>query len=81
MFKAMAKEGFLRENRAYLRLPKTVQAKSFSLNDMVTSIEPVAVSTAKTSPYYYTLDGLRLQGKPHTPGVYIFNGQKMVIAK
>ena len=52
--------------------------KDFSVNIVDTSgisaiINPDAPAT------WYTLDGIRLKAKPTTPGIYVENGQKVII--
>ena len=36
-------------------------------------------STAAADNYYYSLDGRRINQKPHKPGIYIHNGKKVVV--
>ena len=49
---------------------------------------PTAVTTPETNPqpstapddnHYYSLDGRRINQKPHKPGIYIHNGKKVVV--
>ena len=44
-----------------------------------TGLTPIPSPRGEGSSYYYSLDGRRLSGKPTAKGVYIRNGQKMVI--
>ena len=37
------------------------------------------VMTQDDTPYWYTLDGRRLQGKPSRPGLYLHGGKKIVV--
>lgn len=66
--------------------PQTVQEKAYlySLNGNTSGY---AISTgiydvnheSITNSQYYSLDGIRIEGKPVKKGVYIVNGQKVVI--
>ena len=52
--------------------------KDFSINIEDTSdIDSITVS--HTSNSWYTIDGIRLDKKPTKPGIYIMNGQKIII--
>lgn len=42
-------------------------------------IDATYVTVPSTSATWYTVDGLRLDGKPTKPGVYIVNGQKVIV--
>ena len=39
------------------------------------------VMTQDNDPYWYTLEGRRLQAKPSTPGLYLHGGKKIVIMR
>lgn len=42
-------------------------------------IHAATVTQPDASATWYTVDGLRLDAKPATPGVYVVNGQKVII--
>ena len=79
--------------RAYFELPASTPAHNFVLDfgDETTTgiievkgvkevLTPEGMSVARNSDNsYYSLDGRRLNGKPTTKGLYIFNGRKVVI--
>ena len=44
-----------------------------------TGLTPIPSPRGEGSSYYYSLDGRKLSGKPTRKGVYIHNGQKVVI--
>ena len=59
---------------------------TFQANDVIGSPdEPTAINFAQTAQEYctagkwYTISGVQLQKKPTQPGVYIFNGKKILI--
>ena len=54
--------------------------KSFSINiEEANGINDVKVITPSTSTTRHTIDGRRLETKPTKPGIYINNGQKIII--
>jgi len=86
------KEATIGAQRAYFKLNGITagdlpgSARTFVLDlgdeDNVTSIsEELRVKSEEfaTATGWYTLDGLRLSGKPTTKGVYINNGKKIVV--
>ena len=70
--------------RALFRLGGGAQAKvrAFSLSfgdDEATGIISVPADPSASTDAWYSLDGVRLNGKPTQRGVYINNGRKIVI--
>lgn len=63
-------------------LPQSITVKLISASGEVTSIGEIDTKTGEVtfgSEAWYTLDGVRLSGKPSTKGIYINNGKKVVI--
>ncbi len=63
-------------------LPATITVRLVSRNGETTAIGEIDTKTGKMtfdSEAWYTLDGVRLSGKPSTKGIYINNGKKIVI--
>lgn len=76
-----AKAGTLGANKSYLHLEKSSPAKAVFImmpfDEETTGIsKPEADSQAGD---YYTLDGLKVNGKPSAKGLYIKNGKKYVV--
>ena len=71
--------------RAYFKISESAanNVRSFVLrfgNDDITSINiEKGVNGVVGDGFYYTINGQRLNGKPTTSGVYIYNGKKVVI--
>ena len=71
--------------RAYFKISESTanNVRSFVLrfgNDDITSINiEKGVNGVVGDGFYYTISGQRLNGKPTTSGVYIYNGKKVVI--
>ena len=51
---------------------------SFSIEE-ANGINDTKVTTPSTPNTRYTIDGRRLESKPTKPGIYIINGQKVII--
>ena len=75
----------LKANRAYLQIPTYMVGSSAGANavgiefeDGVTGIDN-SLSDMDTDAHWFTLDGRRLNGKPTQKGIYVVNGQKVVI--
>jgi hypothetical protein len=71
-------------HRAFLYLPLPPPASNaitISFNDAVTAIEEVQGTRDQVqgNNIWYTLNGMRLQGKPNAPGIYINNGKKTIV--
>ena len=63
-------------------LPQSITVKLISANGETTAIGTLDTKTGEMtfdSEAWYTLDGVRLSGKPSTKGIYINNGKKIVI--
>ena len=63
-------------------LPATIIVRLVSRSGETTAIGEIDTTTGKMtfdSEAWYTLDGVRLSGKPSTKGIYINNGKKIVI--
>ena len=75
----------LRANRAYLQIPTYMVGSSAGANAVgieseegVTGIDN-SLSDMDANAHWFTLDGRRLNGKPTQKGIYVVNGQKVVI--
>ncbi len=63
-------------------LPATITVRLVSRNGETTAIGTLDTKTGKLSfdsESWYTLDGVKLSGKPSNKGIYINNGKKIVI--
>ena len=63
-------------------LPQSITVKLVGANGETTAIGTLDTKTGEVtfdSEAWYTLDGVRLSGKPCTKGIYINNGKKVVI--
>ena len=63
-------------------LPQSITVRLVSRNGETTAIGTLDTTTGELSfdsEAWYTLDGVRLSGKPSTKGIYINNGKKVVI--
>ena len=61
-------------------LPQRITVKLISANGEVTGIGEIDTTTDEISfGGWYTMDGVRLESKPTTKGIYINNGKKIVI--
>ena len=61
-------------------LPQSITVRLVSRNGDVEAIGTLNMETGEMSfEGWYTLDGVRLDGKPSTKGIYINNGKKIVI--
>ena len=63
-------------------LPQRITVKLVSASGETTAIGEIDTTTGEMtfdSEAWYTLDGVRLSGKPSTKGIYINNGKKVVI--
>ena len=75
----------LKANRAYLQIPTSMVSTSAGANGVgiefeegVTGIDN-SLSDMDTDAHWFTLDGRKLNGKPTQKGIYVVNGQKVVI--
>ena len=74
--------GLTRSAAATDDLPQSITVRLVSRNGETTAIGEIDTKTGKMtfdSEAWYTLDGVRLSGKPSTKGIYINNGRKIVI--
>ena len=87
LFYRVDKSGTLAANKAYLELSRSQAAKEFvvmSFDGGTTAIDAPNVSASKASAesednVYYTLQGMRVNGRPTRPGIYINNGKKVIV--
>lgn len=77
------KGGVFRSQRAYFQLNgNAANARMVVMNldeNETTDIISMEDVRSKTSDVWYTLSGVKLNGKPNTKGVYINNGKKVYI--
>lgn len=79
--------GTLPAGKAYLRLPTrsvsgSNHARGFTWifeDSAPTAIQEVQTAGSQTDDAWYTLDGIRIAGKPTTSGIYVKQGKKHVI--
>ena len=71
---------------AYLNVAPVANAPRLKLRFAVTmdmsdaaGIDDILLDAAATSGAWYTLQGVRLNGKPSKPGVYVHQGRKVVV--
>ena len=63
-----------------VELPQSITVKLVSASGEVTSIGEIDTKTGDvTFDGWYTIDGVRLSGKPSKSGLYINNGRKVII--
>ena len=63
-----------------VELPQRITVKLVGANGEVTNIGEIDTKTGDvTFDGWYTIDGVRLSGKPSSKGIYINNGKKIVI--
>ncbi len=74
--------GLTRSAAATEELPQSITVKLVGANGETTAIGTLDTKTGEVTfdnEAWYTLDGVRLSGKPSTKGIYINNGKKVVI--
>ena len=72
--------GMTRGAAADEELPQRITVKLVSASGETTAIGTLDTTTGKVSfDGWYTLDGVRLSGKPSSKGIYINNGKKVII--
>ena len=74
--------GLTRSAAATDDLPQSITVRLVSRSGETTAIGTLDTKTGEVSfdsKAWYTLDGVRLSGKPSTKGIYINNGKKIVI--
>ena len=77
----------LRNFRAHFEIPSQQSAPSlarsfvidFGGGDVVTSIDGVIIANGGHTDDWYSLDGRRLDSKPIQKGVYVHNGNKVIV--
>jgi hypothetical protein len=63
-----------------VELPQRITVKLVGANGEVTGIGEIDTKTGDvTFDGWYTIDGVRLSGKPSKSGLYINNGRKVII--
>ena len=71
---------FVSACKAVLRRTSEAQARSLTIGDGTTAIRTLSVENDEfSSDSWYSLDGRKLDGKPTRKGLYVRNGQKVVI--
>ncbi len=71
--------GSLDDSKAHLEISSSSPARSFiGIGDGTTAIELPALDEDEAAEWY-SIDGRRLNGKPARKGIYVKNGQKVVI--
>ena len=71
--------GSLDGSKAHLEISSSSPARSFiGIGDGTTAIELPALAEDEAAEWY-SLDGQRLSGKPARKGIYVKNGQKIII--
>jgi hypothetical protein len=63
-------------------LPQTITVRLVDANGETTGIGEIDTKTGEVffdSEAWYTIDGIRLDGKPAKSGMYINNGKKVMI--
>ena len=74
--------GMTRGAAADEEMPQRITVKLISASGETTGIGEIDTTTGEVSfdsEAWYTLDGIRLSGKPSTKGIYINNGKKVII--
>jgi hypothetical protein len=83
LFYRVEKSGNLAANKAYLELPRSQGAKQFvvmNFADTPTGISRTPhINAAESGNTYYTLQGVRVNGHPTCPGIYIIHGKKVIV--
>lgn len=82
LFYRVEQSGILGANKAYLELSRSSASKQFvvmSFEDAPTGIEAQHVNQVSSEDAYYTIQGVRVNGCPSHPGIYIKNGKKIIV--
>lgn len=73
-------------NKAYLHIPGSSPAKFYVIEGLFDTNTTTAISNISTADHsageegsYYTLTGIRLNGRPTHAGIYVLNGKKVII--
>ena len=68
--------------RAPKQLPETIKVRLIGADGTVTGIGTISTKTGEgtiDNGAWYSLDGRRIEGKPSTKGIYVNNGNKVII--
>lgn len=83
LFYRVEQKGTLAANKAYLELSRSQGAKQFvvmNFADTPTGISRTPhINAAESGNTYYTLQGVRVNGHPTCPGIYIIHGKKVIV--
>ena len=82
LFYRVEQQGTLAANKAYLELSRSSASKQFvvmSFDDIPTGIDTPQITVKPSDGAYYTLQGVRVNGRPTRPGIYINNGKKVIV--
>ena len=82
LFYRVEQSGTLAANKAYLELSRSSAPKEFvvmSFDDIPTGIDTPQITVKPSDGAYYTLQGVRVNGRPTRPGIYINNGKKVIV--
>ena len=82
LFYRVEQSGTLAANKAYLELSRSSASKEFvvmSFDDIPTGIDTPQITVKPSDGAYYTLQGVRVNGRPTRPGIYINNGKKVIV--
>ena len=82
LFYRVEQSGTLAANKAYLELSRSSAPKEFvvmSFDDIPTGIDTPQITVKPSDGAYYTLQGMRVNGRPTRPGIYINNGKKVIV--
>ena len=76
----------LAAHKAYLHIPGSSPAKFYVIEGLIDTNTTTAISNVSTADHsageegsYYTLTGIRLNGRPTHAGIYVLNGKKVII--
>lgn len=84
LFYRVEQSGTLAANKAYLELERSKAAKQFivmSFDETPTGIHTPQGAVEPSDGAYFTLQGVRVNGCPTRPGLYIHNGKKVIVKK
>ena len=82
LFYRVDQSGTLGANKAYLELKRSSAAKQFvvmSFEGSTTGIGAPQVRTDASNDAYYTVQGVKVNGRPAQSGIYIKNGRKVIV--
>ena len=70
------------KNRVAAKLPESIKVRLIGADGTVTGIGTISTKTGEgtiDNGAWYSLDGRRIEGKPSTKGIYVNNGNKVII--